>query len=99
VNQKLDPFDKIKDTTDTDRSASYLDLHLQIDNEGLLRTKLYNKTDYFCFPIVEFHLCVATFQQHLYKECISLNCNDITELVVSIMKYWINRIVANRETT
>ena len=25
---------EIKDTTDTDRSASYLDLHLEIDSQG-----------------------------------------------------------------
>jgi hypothetical protein len=31
---------EIKDTTDTDRSASYLDLHLEIDSEGRLTTKL-----------------------------------------------------------
>jgi len=31
---------EIKDTTDTARSTSYLDLHLEIDNEGRLRTKL-----------------------------------------------------------
>ena len=29
--------------TDTNRSASYLDLHLEIDSEGRLRTKLYDK--------------------------------------------------------
>jgi hypothetical protein len=29
---------EIKDTTDTDRSASYLDLHLEIDSGGRLRT-------------------------------------------------------------
>ena len=29
---------EIKDTTDTDRSASYLDLHLKVDSEGRLRT-------------------------------------------------------------
>ena len=45
---------KIKDTTDTDRSASYLDLHLEIDSEDRLRTKLYDKRDYFNFPIVNF---------------------------------------------
>jgi hypothetical protein len=33
---------EIKDTTDTDRSASYLDLHLEIDSERQLRTKLYD---------------------------------------------------------
>ena len=45
---------EIKDTTDTDRSASYLDIHLKIDSEGRLRTKLYDKIDYFNFPIVNF---------------------------------------------
>jgi hypothetical protein len=43
-----------KDATDTDRYASYLDLHLDIDSEGWVRTKLYYKRDYFNFPIVNF---------------------------------------------
>ena len=43
---------EIKDTTDTDRSASYLDLHLEIDSEGRLRTKIYDKRGDFNFPIV-----------------------------------------------
>ena len=41
---------EIKDTTDTDMSASYLDLHIEIDR-GRLRTKLYDKRDDFNFPI------------------------------------------------
>ena len=41
-------------TVYTDRSASYLDLHLEIDHEGRLRTKLYDKRDDFKFPIVNF---------------------------------------------
>jgi hypothetical protein len=45
---------EIKDTTDTDRYASYLDLHLEIDSEGRLRTKLYDKRDDFNFLIVNF---------------------------------------------
>ena len=45
---------EIKDTTDTDRSASYLDLHLEIDSEGRLKTKLNDKRDDFNFPIVNF---------------------------------------------
>ena len=45
---------EIKDTTDTDRSASYLDLHLTIDSEGQLRTKFNDKRDDFNFPIVNF---------------------------------------------
>jgi hypothetical protein len=43
---------EIKDTTDTDRSASYLDLHLEVDSEGRLRTKLYDQRDDFNIPIV-----------------------------------------------
>jgi hypothetical protein len=45
---------EIKDTTDTDRSASYLDLHLEIDNKGRLRTKHCDNRDDFNFPIVNF---------------------------------------------
>ena len=45
---------EIKDTTDTNTSASYHNLHLEIDSEGRLRTKLYDKRDDFNFPIVNF---------------------------------------------
>jgi hypothetical protein len=45
---------EIKDTTDTNRCASYLDLHLEIDSECRLRTKHYDKRDDFNFPIVNF---------------------------------------------
>jgi hypothetical protein len=43
-----------KDTTYTDRSASYLELHLEIYSEDRLRTKLYDKRDDFNCPIVNF---------------------------------------------
>ena len=39
----------IKDTTDTVKSASYLDLHLEIDTRGRLNTKLYDKRDDLTF--------------------------------------------------
>jgi hypothetical protein len=45
---------EIKDTTDTDRCASYLDIHLEIDSEGQFRTKHYAKRDDFNLPIVNF---------------------------------------------
>jgi hypothetical protein len=44
---------EVMDTT-LYRSASYLDLHLEIDSEGQLRTKLYDNGDNFNFPIVKF---------------------------------------------
>jgi hypothetical protein len=34
---------EIKDVTDTDMSASYINMHFEIDSEVRLRTKLYNK--------------------------------------------------------
>ena len=80
---------EIKDTTDTYMSASHLDLHLEIDSEGQLRTKLYDKRDDFNFPIVNFHLYVATFQQHLYMEYISLRLYDIPEFVFLIIFFFI----------
>jgi hypothetical protein len=75
---------EIKDTTDTDRSASYLDLHLEIDSEGRLRTKLYAKRDDFNFPIVHFPFICSNIPQHLHMEYISLSWCDIPELVIPI---------------
>jgi hypothetical protein len=43
---------EIKHTTDTARSASYLDLHLEIDNEGRLGTKSYDRRNHSNFLIV-----------------------------------------------
>jgi hypothetical protein len=42
----------ILNTKDKARSASYLDIHLEVNSEDLLRTKLYDKRDDFNFPIV-----------------------------------------------
>ena len=39
IVNRISPIEvEMKDTTDTDMSASYLDLHLEIDNERQLRT-------------------------------------------------------------
>jgi len=75
---------EIKDTTDTDRSASYLDLHLEIDSEGRLRTKFTTKEMISIFPLWTFHLYVEHSRQHLHMEYIFLSWYDIPELVVPI---------------
>jgi hypothetical protein len=36
---------EVKDTTDTQNSVSYRDIHLEINNGRRLKTKLYNKRD------------------------------------------------------
>ena len=43
---------EIKDITDTDTCASYLDLHLEIDSDGRLRTKHYDKREDFNCPFI-----------------------------------------------
>ena len=50
----LSHWDNIKDTTNTDTSTLYFDLHLKIDSERRLRTRLYDIRDDFNFPIVNF---------------------------------------------
>ena len=45
---------EINDITDTDKSASYLDLHHEIDKKGMSRANLNDKVDYFNFQIVYF---------------------------------------------
>ena len=45
---------EIKDTTESNTSASYLDLLLSIGKDGQLRTSLYDKRDDFNFHITNF---------------------------------------------
>jgi hypothetical protein len=45
---------EIKDTTESDKSASYLDILVNIDSNGRLTTTLYDKRDDFDFAIVIF---------------------------------------------
>ena len=44
----------LRDTTNTAMSASYIDLHLDINSKGRIRTKLYDKRDDFNFPFMNF---------------------------------------------
>jgi hypothetical protein len=43
-----------KDTTHTIKSASYLDIYMDIDDEDPWRSELFNKRDYFNIPVVNF---------------------------------------------
>ena len=49
---------EIKDTTDTARSTSYVYLIIDIDSEGPLRAKLYDKSDEFPFNHCECCQCL-----------------------------------------
>ena len=52
---------EIKDTTESNTSASYLDLPLSIESDGQLRISLYDKRDDFNFHIKTFRSRVAIF--------------------------------------
>jgi hypothetical protein len=59
---------------DTNRSASYLVLRLEIDSEGRLRTKLYDKRDDLKFPIVDFlFICSIIPAASAYRVYISVD--------------------------
>jgi len=47
---------EVEDTTDNQKSASYLDPDLEIVNGGRLKTKLYDKGNDLNFPIVKLPL-------------------------------------------
>ena len=54
LGQICPPQLEIKDTTESNTSASYLDLLLSIGRDGQLRTSLYDKRDDFNFHITNF---------------------------------------------
>ena len=81
---------EIKGTTESSTSASYLDVLLNIDSGGKLKTQLYDKRDDFNFAIVNFpYTCsniplspaygvyISTSHYHLHMACISLNLFDM----------------------
>ena len=61
------------DTTHTARSASYLDLHLVIDSDDRLKTKIYDKRDDFNYPFVTFHLYRKQHIQPAYGVYLSVD--------------------------
>ena len=71
VNSYLSHWTWINNTIDTYRSSSYLDLHIEIDNDDRLRMTFYDNRGDFNFSNVNFcFLYVASFQQHFHIEYI-----------------------------
>ena len=52
---------EIKETTERSTAVTYLDLCIEIQDDGNICTKLYDKRDDFDFPVVNFPSCPATF--------------------------------------
>ena len=82
---------EVKDTTDTQTSASYLDLHLKVDDGSKLKTKICDKRDDSSFPIANFPSSVLIFQHHQRMEFTFQNSYDILDLVPSAVTYWTER--------
>ena len=78
---------EVKDT-DTQKSTSYLDLHLGIDNGGRLKTKLYNKRDDFTFSMVNFPFISSYIPASPAYEFTFHNLYVVFELVPSTMIFW-----------
>ena len=55
---------EIKHSTDTSKSTSYHDLHLDIGSESPLRTVFYDKRDHFNLSIVNFLFIYLYMLQH-----------------------------------
>ena len=53
---------EIKDTTESNTSASYLDLPLSIGRDGQIHPSIYDKRDDFNFYITNLRSSVAIFQ-------------------------------------
>ena len=91
---------KIKDTTDTDRCASYLDLHLEVYNEGRLRTKLYDKRD----DSEQFSHCELSIYMYEYfsSTCIwsiHLSVDSIFQRLWFLSGFPWYRVAVDKETT
>jgi hypothetical protein len=73
VNDEIE----IKDTTESDKSASYLDILLINDINGKLTTSLYDKLDDFDFAIVNIpFLCSNIPLSPAYSVCLPIDTQE-----------------------
>ncbi|OPL33484.1 hypothetical protein AM593_08324, partial [Mytilus galloprovincialis] len=70
---------------DTVKSALYLDLHLDIENEGRLKTKLNDKRDDFSFPIMNFPFL-----------CSNIAYGEYTNQLIRYTRFYISDISMGR---
>ena len=90
---------EIKDTTDTEMSAQYLDLHLENDSDGRLKRNFMTIEMISIFPLWTFHLFVATFHQHLYMEYIYIWVDTIFQSLWFLSGFPWLRVAASKEVT
>ena len=76
LGQMYPPEIEIKDTTESNTSASYLNLLLSIGRDGELHTSLYDKRDDFNFHITNFPFLRATSHLRPPMAFLSHNSSD-----------------------
>ena len=81
------------------RSSSYIDLHLEVDSEGRLRTKLNDKRDDFNFPIVNIFCRNITITEYLCHKWprICFICRMHFPVLSSFVTYY--RVCSQSNTT
>ena len=73
---------EVKDTADTQRSASNHGIYIEIDNGWRSKTKLCDKRDYFTFPIVNFPFISSYIPASLaYSTRSSRNCAQYSDFL------------------
>ena len=72
---------EIKDTTESNTSASYLDLLLSIESDGHLCTSLYDKRDDFNFHITNFPFLSSNIQSSPAYDVLSNSSNCMPGIV------------------
>jgi hypothetical protein len=74
---------EVKNTTYTQKSTSYLDIHLEINNGGRLKTKLYDNAMTSLFQQLTSSSSVAIFQHPHHLELPFHNSYVIVDIVSS----------------
>ena len=80
---------EIKDTTDADHLASYLDLDLSYDRDKRLEVKLYDKRDDFNFNIVNFPFLSSNIPQSPAYVCMFHNLYVTLVHPLLIVIFWL----------
>ena len=99
LGQMYPPELEIKDTTESNTSASYFDLLLSIGRDGQIRTSLYDKRDDFNFHITNFpFLSSNTPSSPAYGVFISQliryarACSSYECFILRAMRLFLNRL-------
>ena len=84
----VSPELEIRDTTESNTSASYLDLLLSIARDGQLYTSLYNKRDDFSFHITNFPFLISNIPNFVNLWCFYLSTHPIRQGLLLIWMFY-----------